>query len=207
MGTGTAKGFYGWQVISQADRALAGNTRLVVESGPRSRLIPVFWLGNKALESAAKWRKIMSIGRNEKCPCGSGKKFKMCREHSATFPGDHTQKPLEIPGGTALISRVRSIFETYHPIDDNGLRNVLVELKQGTIIIRPSLEKPNDVLVLALNEGVHLVIRHCHDLDSVRDIYQQLRKGLPGRKTVLLAEAEDESLPAQELQRILLQHN
>lgn len=146
----------------------------------------------------------MKSGRNKKCTCNSGKKYRACCG-SSTFSGDYAQKPLKILGGTAVIDGLRSAFEAYHPMNDDGLRNVLVELKQGTIIVRPSLAKPEDVLVLAMNEGTHLVVRHCHDLDSVKNIAQQLRKDLPSRKTVVLAEDEEEYLSAQLLRRVLLQ--
>jgi len=142
----------------------------------------------------------MHTGNNDKFPGGSGRKFKR-RGPKVRF--DYACTTTLTEGRTAILHRLRSAFEAYHAMGDDELNRVLSELKQGTILIQPSPFNPDDALVLGLNEGLRLVVRHCHGLDAVEDIERQLREGYQGRKIIVLADGENE-LAAQKLRSFLI---
>ncbi|HEY4368653.1 MAG TPA: UPF0149 family protein [Steroidobacteraceae bacterium] len=70
---GTEEGWRRIDAMSDADQAREQNAI------PRSvRELHKYWLGRTALQSAPSRRASPKVGRNDPCPCGSGKKYKHC---------------------------------------------------------------------------------------------------------------------------------
>jgi len=155
--TATTLGF----IVTESERFSHSNYSYALKGMPISPLLrkamqydPMIQGDRPGIEDARPdLGKRTKVGRNDKCPCGSGRKYKVCCGPSATFAGDYSQLPTKTLGGTAILAKLRSVFEAYHPISDDVLRAVLLTMNQGTIIIQPSLDKPDDTLVLAVNEG------------------------------------------------------
>lgn len=70
---GTEEGWRRIDAMSDADKARERNAI------PQSvRALYEYWLGRRALQSAPIRRALPKVGRNDSCPCGSGKKYKLC---------------------------------------------------------------------------------------------------------------------------------
>lgn len=70
---GTEEGWRSIDAMSDADQAREQNA--IPES---VRALHKYWLERRALQSAPARRAAPKIGRNDPCPCGSGKKYKHC---------------------------------------------------------------------------------------------------------------------------------
>lgn len=70
---GTEEGWRKIDAMSDADQSRERNAI------PQSvRALHKYWLGRRALQSAPSRRASPKVGRNDPCPCGSGKKYKHC---------------------------------------------------------------------------------------------------------------------------------
>lgn len=70
---GTEEGWRRIDAMSSADRARERNAI------PQSvRALYEYWLGRRTPQSAPDRRAAPKVGRNDPCPCGSGKKYKHC---------------------------------------------------------------------------------------------------------------------------------
>lgn len=70
---GTEAGWLRIDAMSDADKTRERNAI------PQSvRALYEYWLGRRALQSAPARRAAPKVGRNDPCPCGSGKKYKHC---------------------------------------------------------------------------------------------------------------------------------
>ena len=73
---GTEEGWRRIDAMSDADQAREQNAI------PRSvRALHKYWLDRRALKSAPIRARLTHVGRNDPCPCGSGKKYKHCCLH------------------------------------------------------------------------------------------------------------------------------
>lgn len=70
---GTEEGWRRVDAMSDADQAREQNAI------PQSvRALHKYWLDRRTLQSAPARRAAPKVGRNDPCPCGSGKKYKHC---------------------------------------------------------------------------------------------------------------------------------
>jgi uncharacterized protein len=75
---GTEEGWQRIDAMSDADQARERNAI------PQSvRALHKYWLDRRALQSAPTRRAAPKVGRNDPCPCGSGKKYKQCHGANA----------------------------------------------------------------------------------------------------------------------------
>lgn len=70
---GTEEGWKEIDEMSGADQAREQNA--ISES---VRVLHKYWLGRRTLQSEPSRRTSPKVGRNDPCPCGSGKKYKHC---------------------------------------------------------------------------------------------------------------------------------
>lgn len=70
---------WGWKILeklSEEEREV-----MKVEIAPAARAIHSYWLGRRDTGSEPFVRDTPKAGRNDPCPCGSGKKYKVCCLH------------------------------------------------------------------------------------------------------------------------------
>lgn len=68
--------------------------------------------------------RMQSVGRNERCPCGSGKKFKRCCETKTTGIDRRSRLLLFVLAGVIAVAILAGIASVARDGDDGGPRRV-----------------------------------------------------------------------------------